>query len=221
MAGLLRATTGRCNGAPLTILDSSPNGPWPLAQELIAVLVSVAPTIRSPSPSPGPPLAHCPPPNLHRTQSLPLLTVMRTFPAAAAVATTSSVSVALSTVSGCVAGMPCSSSNLSVAISTNLPAYFPPLPSPHATPDIQPPSGGADIHTHPRCLPPPLPDNPSKPIKIIDGKFNGDGMRPYLAAINPSYKDTQGRYLHRCDGSLILAPCSAGYNLLLFTAISR
>ena len=99
--------------------------------------------------------------------------VMRTFPAAAAVATTSSVSVAPSTVSGCVAGMPCSSSNLSVVLSTNLPAYFPPLPSPHATPDIQPPSGGVDIHTHPRCLPPPSQTTPASPSKSSTGSSTG------------------------------------------------
>ena len=202
MAGLLRATTGRCNGAPLTILDSSPIGPWPLAQELIAVLVSVAPTIRSPSPSPGPPSGPSPPPNMRRTQSRPSLTAMRTFPAAAAVATTSSVSAAPSTVScswnavrGCWMDW---GHALRQALPSGLLSRWPgELRKPVLVAKVSlplpplPPSSTLTASTHHR--PSPLPDNPSTPIKIIDGKFNGDLMRPYLAAINPSYKDTQGR----------------------------
>ena len=36
-------------------------------------------------------------------------------------------------------------------------------------------------------------DDPSKPVRIVNGTFNGDEGRPYLAAINPTYVDTLGR----------------------------
>ena len=103
LSPLLPQEPGGCNGAPLTVLlllPNRPTGPRPLAQDSIAALAAsgvVAPTIRPLSPSPAPPLAHCPL-NLHRTRSRPSLTVMRTFPAAVAVATTSSVSAAPFTV---------------------------------------------------------------------------------------------------------------------------
>ncbi len=38
------------------------------------------------------------------------------------------------------------------------------------------------------------PDDPSKPIRLTNGTFNNDKFRPYLAAINPKYRDTKGRW---------------------------
>ena len=44
-----------------------------------------------------------------------------------------------------------------------------------------------------RCVSGTVFDAPSKPVRIINGTFDGDTMRPYLAAISSSYKDTRGR----------------------------
>ncbi|GAX79409.1 hypothetical protein CEUSTIGMA_g6850.t1 [Chlamydomonas eustigma] len=44
-----------------------------------------------------------------------------------------------------------------------------------------------------KCVTGVVQENPNKTIHIINGTFNGDKYRPYLASISSSYKDTYGR----------------------------